>query len=409
MGFTKATGDYIDQATLTEISAGIDWQTTPKTSAFTAVSGEGYLVDTTSAAITVTLPTSPAIGDEIAILDYVGNANTNNIDITSSDNINGSSNDVKINYTRGGVSIIYTGSAQGWVSFSATNETATALADVPTTVSIEYLLIAGGGGGGHSSNGGGGGAGGYVYGTNTLSNTITISIGGGGTPVDGSNSGSGTNSSISGDFSVSSIGGGGQQSGSAQTGGSGAGGSSSTSGASGTSGQGNSGGSGTVIGGNVWYQDGAGGGAGAPGANASSTGGVGAYGGSGLNTHSTWATATSTGDGGYYAGGGGALGWHRNGTNDASDWNISTGAGGIGGGGDAVAYAVTGINGNASANTGGGGGNGNSNSTPKTSGQGGSGICIIRYPGNQRATGGTVVSSGGYTYHTFTGAGTLVL
>jgi hypothetical protein len=55
------------------------------------------------------------------------------------------------------------------------------------------------------------------------------------------------------------------------------------------------------------------------------------------------------------------------------------------------------------ANTGGGGGStGNSG----TGGTGGSGIVIVRYSGSQRGTGGTVVSSGGYTYHTFTTSGT---
>jgi hypothetical protein len=37
---------------------------------------------------------------------------------------------------------------------------------------------------------------------------------------------------------------------------------------------------------------------------------------------------------------------------------------------------------------------------------GGSGIVIVRYLGSQRATGGTVTSSGGYTIHTFTSSGT---
>jgi|TARA_B100002019_G_scaffold288848_1_gene303266 hypothetical protein len=37
---------------------------------------------------------------------------------------------------------------------------------------------------------------------------------------------------------------------------------------------------------------------------------------------------------------------------------------------------------------------------------GGSGIVIIRYAGSQKGTGGTVTSSGGYTYHTFTSSGT---
>jgi hypothetical protein len=39
-------------------------------------------------------------------------------------------------------------------------------------------------------------------------------------------------------------------------------------------------------------------------------------------------------------------------------------------------------------------------------GSGGSGIVIVRYAGAQRGTGGTVTSSGGYTYHTFTSSGT---
>jgi hypothetical protein len=41
-----------------------------------------------------------------------------------------------------------------------------------------------------------------------------------------------------------------------------------------------------------------------------------------------------------------------------------------------------------------------------TSGSGGSGIVIIRYLGSQRGSGGTVYSSGGYTYHKFTSSGT---
>jgi len=54
------------------------------------------------------------------------------------------------------------------------------------------------------------------------------------------------------------------------------------------------------------------------------------------------------------------------------------------------------------ANRGGGGGGGASASGAA----GGSGIVIIRYAGAQRGTGGTVTSSGGFTYHTFTSSGT---
>jgi hypothetical protein len=34
----------------------VDWQTTPKTTTFTAVNGEGYFVDTSSGAVTANLP-----------------------------------------------------------------------------------------------------------------------------------------------------------------------------------------------------------------------------------------------------------------------------------------------------------------------------------------------------------------
>ena len=57
-------------------------------------------------------------------------------------------------------------------------------------------------------------------------------------------------------------------------------------------------------------------------------------------------------------------------------------------------------------NTGGGGGGANQPATNTGGGAGGSGIVIVRYPGSQRATGGTVTSVGGYTIHTFTTSGT---
>jgi hypothetical protein len=47
-----------------------------------------------------------------------------------------------------------------------------------------------------------------------------------------------------------------------------------------------------------------------------------------------------------------------------------------------------------------------SNTGTRLAGSGGSGIVILRYFGDQRGTGGTVTSSGGYTIHTFTSSGT---
>ncbi|HEY4063691.1 MAG TPA: hypothetical protein VGM30_17405 [Puia sp.] len=117
-------------------------------------------------------------------------------------------------------------------------------------------------------------------------------------------------------------------------------------------------------------------------------------GGNGTSSYTAWGAATSTGElvsGTYYYGGGGAGG----------NWGGQSGGGnanaGAGGGGRSNTDAL--------ANTGGGGGGANSNGSSGfglPGGNGGSGIVIIRYPGVPQATGGTVIQSGGFTYHTFT-------
>ena len=56
----------------------VDWQTTKKTADFTAVSGEGYFVDTGGGAVTATLPSSPSAGNIVYIKDYDGNFETAN-------------------------------------------------------------------------------------------------------------------------------------------------------------------------------------------------------------------------------------------------------------------------------------------------------------------------------------------
>jgi len=48
----------------------VDWCTTAKTSPFTATSGDGFFLNTSGGAITVTLPSSPSAGDIVAFADY---------------------------------------------------------------------------------------------------------------------------------------------------------------------------------------------------------------------------------------------------------------------------------------------------------------------------------------------------
>ena len=63
------------------VASGLAWQAV-KTAAFTAVAGNGYPVNTTSAAITVTLPASASVADTVELTDYAGTWNSNNMTIT---------------------------------------------------------------------------------------------------------------------------------------------------------------------------------------------------------------------------------------------------------------------------------------------------------------------------------------
>jgi fibronectin-binding autotransporter adhesin len=231
--------------------------------------------------------------------------------------------------------------------------------------SVDYLVVAGGGGG-WASYGGGGGGGGYIDNvTNVISGTgYTITIGGGGAvAANGSNSsalGSTANGGGRGGQYTSTLanytggsGGSGGGGGSPTSGGAGAGG-------SGTSGQGFAGGSGYHNFGSL-ASGGGGGGAGGAGTTVPTGGSPGGAGGAGLDWKSLGTTRSAGGTGS---------------TNNSSP--------GVAGG----------------ANSGRGGDGGG------TAQAGGSGVVIIRYLGSQRGTGGTVTSTGGYTYHTFTTSGT---
>ena len=73
-----------------------------------------YLVNTSSAR-TLTLPASPADGDEIQIFDIIGSAATNIITVASNSNkINGTVQDLEIDANNAAVVLIYTGSSYGW-------------------------------------------------------------------------------------------------------------------------------------------------------------------------------------------------------------------------------------------------------------------------------------------------------
>ena len=84
-------------------------------STITATVGDRMIIDTSSQTVTVTLPSSPSLGDEVRIIDGSGNAATNNITITSSDNINGSSSDLIVDANGAGFGLVYYNSTRGWI------------------------------------------------------------------------------------------------------------------------------------------------------------------------------------------------------------------------------------------------------------------------------------------------------
>ena len=244
-------------------TGAVDWQTTPKTSTFTAVSGEGYFINSGSA-LTMNLPAGSA-GAIVAVSDYARNFATYNLTISAngSEKIGGEVSDATLNVNGQAATFVYVDSTKGWVNVQnaedtetgapsflvATGGTITTSGDckihtftgpgtfrvctvaaicAPTRNQVSYMVVAGGGGGSAGYQAGGGGGGGFrekkipltpytaspLDGAPTITVTATdfpITVGAGGatgpgTPTDGSRATSGSNSIFS---TVTSAGGGG--------------------------------------------------------------------------------------------------------------------------------------------------------------------------------------------------------
>ena len=401
-------------------SVGLAWQSTIVTgTTLSAVAGNGYWINTTSNACTVTLPASASVGDTIEFVDYARTWGTNAVTINQVLNFQGATSENPIYNTNGqSVRIIYSGATQGWIPTSDDNVTD----EVTPLNDIEYLVVAGGGGGGGCYGGGGGGAGGYRTGTYlnvAPSIAITVTIGSGGaaapdSPTTGGSGGAGGSSSISGSglTGITSAGGGygrGFQSPSTPiagvAGGSGSGGSSrSAAGGAGNTpsvspSQGNNGGTGS----SANLGGGGGGGAGAVGENGRSPSQTIGGGDGGIGTANS-----ITGSSVYYAGGGAGAG-----EAGAVGGNGGNGGGGIGGSGP-YSPSTPREGGPGTANTGGGGGGASYDvnySTPSTtvSGAGGSGVVILKvrtsfYTGTTTGS-PTVTDDGVYKVLKFTGSG----
>jgi len=404
----------------------VDWDTTAKTASFTAVSGNGYFVNTTSSAITLTLPSSPSAGDIVAFKDYAFTFATNNLTVDGNGSpIGGVDGTVNPTYSTNGTSktFIYVDGTKGWLVtnestdtsqegnalyITATGGTVTCCGDYkihtftgPGTFtvcsvgnacgsnSVDYLVVAGGGAGGHR-HGSGGGAGGFRESSGAASGCysrsplgacvsalpvtvtgypITVGAGAGSTPFPPNQTGASGSNSIFSTITSTGGGGGGTNCQAGTNGGSGGGG--------GADNLPTSVGSGNTPpvsppqgnpGGVASYAPtnyGMGGGGGATAAGGTGSPTVGGNGGAG-------ATTSISGSSTAYAGGGGAS-VYQGGTSGTG----GTGGGGNGTIGGPAPNAADGTDG--TANTGGGGGGGE-RCVPQDFGRaGGSGIVIIRY------------------------------
>ena len=398
-------------------TGAVSWNTTKITAdPNPAVSGVGYFADTTSAAFTITLPSSPSAGAVVGIADYANTFATNNLTVgRNSSNIGGVAANAVLSTNGVSVTFVYVDATQGWIVtdsgnrsdlpspeyVAATGGTVTCCGDYkihtftgpgtftvtnagnPTgSTSVDYLVVAGGGGGTTGNTAGGGGAGGFREGYNPGSYTASplatsalpitataypIVVGAGGSVPS-----AGTPSTFS---TIISTGGGLGASGptlpASSSGGSGGGGAGSSpapkvAGSGNTPpvspSQGNNGGAGAGTQ-PCNGSGGGGGGASAAGTPAGSApGGNNTPGGAGGNGATTSISGSPTA----YAGGGGGAGFSPG--TPLVDAPGGTGGGGRGGKqpGPGAAYSTPGT-----INTGGGGGG--------WCGSGGSGIVIIRY------------------------------
>ena len=395
----------------------VDWDTTPKTATFSAVSGNGYFVNTTAGVITVNLPAGSA-GAIVSLADYAATWQTNNVTVTpnGTDKIGSLNENATLSTEGQSVTFVFVDATQGWINTMdstsnvrgappfviATGGTVITTGDFKTHVftgpgtfcvsnggEVDYFVVAGGGGT-NSDRDSGGGAGGFRLSNSvgcvpapTMSPLVNptglpvsvtaypITVGGGGAAITpGGPTNPGSNSIFS---SITSAGGGGSK----QGGGSGGGGRCGpVGGGAGNTPpvsppQGNPGGNGL----SYTQGTGGGGGAGATGQNGQPS--VGGNGGSGSFLADTFIgpTAPSYGTPGpvgstrYFAGGGGGA-KYPSGTG---------GAGGTGGGGAAYSGGA-GVGTPGTVNTGGGaGGSGANGGTAPNGASGGSGIVMIRY------------------------------
>ena len=99
-----------------ENTGGTAWQAVSASAAISVTAGNGYFLNSTSNAITATLPASPSLGDEIAFADYAGTFDSNNLtEARNGKKIQGATADLTVATERAAFTLVFTDDTQGWL------------------------------------------------------------------------------------------------------------------------------------------------------------------------------------------------------------------------------------------------------------------------------------------------------
>jgi hypothetical protein len=99
------------------LGGGNPWVTkTNADSPYTSLNNDRIFVDTTGGAVTITLPGSPNVGDNLRVVDVAGNFSTNNLTVArNGNNIMGAAADLTASTDSEGFSLVYSGATYGWI------------------------------------------------------------------------------------------------------------------------------------------------------------------------------------------------------------------------------------------------------------------------------------------------------
>ena len=112
------TGTWPNQTIAASGSGGGVAYTAVKTANYTAANNDGVLTNTTGGAFTVTLPTSPSVGNIVLVIDSLSQWGTNNLTVDPTALIkiagNTAGDTLVCDITGATVTLVYTGATYGW-------------------------------------------------------------------------------------------------------------------------------------------------------------------------------------------------------------------------------------------------------------------------------------------------------